>query len=90
MLTVTEAANAASSHLKKLFPSAEKMLLEEVELSDDDQYWLITLSFFDPSYEATMAPIQNILGNPRLYRIVKLNSASGEVRSVKIRERQYA
>ena len=44
MLDVKEAAKRASEYFAALYPpqSVSNVQLEEVELSDDGQYWLIT------------------------------------------------
>jgi len=91
MLSVTDAVSTATSHLTKFFPSAQKLRLEEVELTDDDQFWLITLSFVDPNQEPTVfQALSRIHGEGRFYKVVKINKESGEVRSIKIRELQNA
>jgi len=59
----------------------EQLLLEEVELSDDQQFWLITFSY--PAPEGSSLSV--MLGGSRAYKIVKLNSDTGEFVSVKIR-----
>ena len=45
MIDVTEASNKAKKYLASFFPDAEKVQLEEVELTDDKTHWLITLSY---------------------------------------------
>ena len=47
MLSVYDAVKIASSSLTNLFPLAKLIRVEEVELSDDDQFWLITLSYIE-------------------------------------------
>jgi hypothetical protein len=83
MLDVKEAAQRASEYFATLFPHdlASKARLEEVELTDDGQYWLITLGypkedtpgfFFGPA-------------TPREYKQFKIEAATGKVVSMKIR-----
>jgi len=47
MLDVKEAAQKASEYFAALYADqgVSKVQLEEVELTDDGQYWLITLSY---------------------------------------------
>jgi hypothetical protein len=83
MLDVKEAAQRASEYFATLFPAdlASKARLEEVELSDDGQYWLITLGY--PKDETP-----NFLfgtGRPREYKQFKIEAATGKVVSMKIR-----
>lgn len=91
MLSPTQAAEAASTHLKELFPSAENILLEELELSDDDAYWLVTLSYLDSQRReaAAIAPAMDMLGagGKREYKLVKINANTGEVRALRTRKR---
>lgn len=61
--------------------SSSDVLLEEVELTEDGKYWLITLSY----------PIANPLSitkqlKKREYKVFKINVESGKVQSMKIRE----
>ena len=55
--------------------------LEEVELSDDEKYWFITLSYPLPS----PVPLLN-LPPKKDYKIFKIDSKTGQVRSMKIRK----
>ena len=82
-MEVNEAAEIAAKYLKDFFPDASGMRLEEIEKSDDDNYWFITLSyeinergqFHLPSY-----------GMNRQYKIFKIEANEGAVRSMKIRK----
>lgn len=83
MLDVKEAAQRASEYFAGLFSdqNLSNVQLEEVELSDDGQYWLITLSY--PVALPEIAPIQLI--NKRKYKLFKIDAKTGEVKSMKIR-----
>lgn len=70
--------------------------LEEIELSDDERYWFVTLSALVPS-EVTVPPHQILAGlstmaevfkksHERVYKQFKVSSSDGEVRAMKIRE----
>lgn len=74
-LNAKEASEKSAEYLNDLrgIPNYD-IQLEEVELSPDEKYWLVTLSF--PS---------GYLGNVRNYRIFKVNAETGEVLSMKIR-----
>jgi hypothetical protein len=80
MLDVKEAAQRASDYFAVLYADqgVSKVQLEEVELTDDGQYWLITLSF----------PITPSLSLPakRKYKVFKIHATTGEVKSMKIRK----
>ena len=82
MINVKEATDKAKEHLLAFFPDAEQVQLEEVELSEDKAYWLITLS-----YEGLSSSVASsmLVGKSLLYKIFKLDAKQGEVISMKIR-----
>lgn len=53
--------------------------LEEVELSEEDRYWLITLGF------PASGRFSELAGLGREYKIFKVDAVSGAVSSMKIR-----
>lgn len=87
MIDVKQAAQSASDFITGLYSNEtiSDVMLEEVELSEDGKYWLITLSFPAPS--SSVHPILGIKG--RRYKIFKVDTATGEVLSMKIRELQH-
>ncbi len=87
---------------KKYFQSLTDMIsnqvqdlrLEEVELSEDKRFWFITLGFERPVVQRKNS-LANLLPAPasppdykyeREYKIFKIDSETGEVQSMKIRE----
>jgi hypothetical protein len=86
------AVHLAADYLKQIYPNAEQGRVEEVELSDDDQLWLITLGFLLP--EIDQARVEGLAGgmrglfkrSKRIYKVFKIDRKSGEVKSMKIRE----
>lgn len=90
MIDIKQAVSIAIEFMKSLYDKSEilDLRLEEVELSDDAQYWLITLGFLRPSpakhpFEAIAA-----LGQPsyvRVYKVIKVNADTGDTMSMKIR-----
>ncbi len=79
--TAVESANRYFRSLAGMIGSINELSnirLEEVELSDDKRYWLITLGF-DRSD-------RSILSSDREYKLFKINSETGEVEAMKIRE----
>ena len=82
MLDVKEAAQRASEYFAGLFADqgVSNVQLEEVELTEDGGYWLITLSYpLIPS----ILPV-NIVSK-RNYKVFKIDAKTGEVKSMKIR-----
>mgnify|MGYP001553503615 CR=1 FL=1 len=82
MINVKEATEKAKEHLSAFFPDAEEVQLEEVEISADKKHWLITLS-----YEADSGSVASsmLVGKSLRYKVFKLDTKSGEVISMKIR-----
>ncbi len=79
---VKKAVELARGYLSAILPvPASEVLLEEVELSDDQQFWLVTFSY--PAPEGSS--FQVMLGGNRAYKVVKLHADTGVFVSVKIR-----
>jgi len=85
MLDVKEAAQRASEYFAGLYAAqgVSNVQLEEVELTDDGQYWLITLSY--PMVPPDQAPLNFIFSSNRKYKVFKIDAKTGEVKSMKIR-----
>jgi len=83
MIDATEASNKAKTYLSSFFPDAEKVQLEDVELTDDKTHWLITLSYEGVSNSVASSLL---VGKSLRYKIFKLEAESGEVISMKIRD----
>jgi hypothetical protein len=85
MVDVRQAASTAANYLVSLYPQQipSNVQLEEVELSDDEKYWLITLS-----YPVAGSGLEKALNVPlkRAYKVFKVDAATGQVRSMKIRK----
>ncbi len=85
MLDVKQAAQKASEYFTTLYTgrNTANVQLEEVELTEDGRYWLITLSY--PL--ASLTGLSEFLGKggPREYKVFKIDASTGEVKSMKIR-----
>jgi hypothetical protein len=84
MIDVRQAADAAARSLVSLFPeqALANVQLEEVELTDDEKYWLITLS-----YPLTQKiAVLNLPVIKREYKLFKVDTQTGQVRAMKIRK----
>jgi hypothetical protein len=93
MLDLRSAVMHAQNYLKDLKDmlgnSLEDLRLEEVELSDDKQYWLITLGYsrlVDKTKNKNTLLEGMIPHYERDYKIFKVNAQTGEVEAMKIRE----
>jgi hypothetical protein len=76
MIDVRIAAEKASEYFASLYPgnSYSNLRLEEVELTEDEKYWLITLSYMD----------QHMIPR-REYKSFKIDAQTGKVQAMKIR-----
>jgi hypothetical protein len=86
MLDVKEAAHRASEYFAGLYADedVENVQLEEVELTDDGQHWLITLSYpVVPAADRPGMPFSFAM--KRKYKVFKIDAKTGEVKSMKIR-----
>jgi hypothetical protein len=90
-IDVKAAVTAANSYLQDMKDlmgvKLENLRLEEVELSEDEREWFITLGFETPVRPTTLGNLT--LGSSvlyqREYKLLKVNSETGEVKSMKIR-----
>jgi len=82
MIDAKTAASKAYGYFQDLYSDKApgKVLLEEVELTDDQTFWLITLS-----HEIPIPNLAQLMGTTRAYKIFKIDANTGEVRSMKIR-----
>lgn len=89
MIDVKNAANAATSYLKDIYGTADigDLMLEEVELSENEQHWLITIGLSRPKLQKSL--IQEVLNSgerERIYKVIKVRAMDGKPLSMKIRE----
>lgn len=88
-IDVREAVQAAADYLQRLY--SVDSVLEEVELSEDGNFWLITLSYEAPrksalGHELAGTSIGKVLMPPETkFKIFKVNAQDGAVTSMRIR-----
>ena len=81
-MDVKEATEKAIEYFKKFYPNIERVQLEEVEITDDDKYWNIVLSY--ENMETT--PLSYLqIGQQRTFKVFKIDADTGKVRSMKIK-----
>jgi len=83
MINVKEATDKAKEYLVNFYPEAENVLLEEVELTADKAYWMVTLSF-----EGITSSVASslLVGKSVLYKIFRIEAETGVVISMRIRD----
>jgi hypothetical protein len=91
---VVAAENYFKSLKDKISNQVQDLRLEEVELSEDKNFWFVTLGFERPVIQRKK-PLSELLPAPALppdykyereYKIFKIDVKTGEVQSMKIRE----
>lgn len=85
-INIQVATQNATSYLHSLEPyiggQITDVRLEEVELSEDDKFWFVTLGF-DRPIETPFALVKN--QTHREYKQFKIDAATGDVKAMKIR-----
>jgi hypothetical protein len=81
------AASASATYLAEIVDIPKpKSRVEEVELTDDGRYWLITLSYEAPVETTPFMGTTVSTGGDRQYKVFKVDAKTGEVLSMRIRE----
>lgn len=79
MIDVKEAVEKAHEYLRSLYgEDAAGVQLEEVELTEDERYWIVTLSY--------SAPTRLLLTVSTKYKQFRIDAQTGRVSSMKIRK----
>ncbi len=93
MIDVKNAVHAAIQYCGELFGGdiLNRFQLEEVELSDDEKHWFITVGYDDrgtPQDEAATRIAHGLLPRApeRKYKVVDVDAETGKVKKVKIRQ----
>jgi hypothetical protein len=87
MVDIKQAVTVANDFISHLYPEPlPDLALEEVQRSEDDKYWLITLGF--SQIKPTASALQALAGSQkgRVYKVIKIDAESGEPVSMLIRE----
>lgn len=92
-IDVKQAVRRARAFLMDLYEGEElpNQRLEEVERSENGDYWMITLGFTGTEKEFELGAVASAVGLPtsrprREYKLVRVDAYSGEPESMKIRE----
>ena len=87
MIDVKDAFESAKKYFKDMYgESIQGVALEEVELSDDESYWYITIGYMDSSQLVGPTGYQfSPFGPGRAYKIFKIDANNGKVMSMKVR-----
>lgn len=84
-IEVRDAVAAAAKYFKVLYPGVSKFSLEEVEMSDDERHWLITLGF--PKQRDPFEAGSLFVDRPQTkFKVFKIDARTGRVVAMKIRK----
>jgi hypothetical protein len=86
MIEVKQAIQIAQDYIKELYHTDEvrDLSLEEVEIAEDNKFWLVTLAFTKQMMQP-LNPMEAMTGPKfaRFYKELKIDTESGQVRSMK-------
>jgi len=88
MITVKEAVKAAMTSVADVFSGQSPIGLrvEEVDCSEDDTTWHVTVSFVPGALPGAAAASMGFSSEGREYKTVTLRASDGKVQSLKIRQ----
>ena len=86
MIKVKRATQIAQDYIKELYHTDEvrDLSLEEVELAEDNKFWLVTLAFTKQLMQP-LNPMEAMTGPKfaRFYKELKIYTENGQVHSMK-------
>lgn len=92
-LAMKEIVDTAIQFLHQLYDQKElrNVMLEELEHSEEDSLWLITLGFDAPYYDNSVAfnlsqALQKSPSSQRVYKTIQIDDQTGEAVAMKIRK----
>lgn len=86
MVNVNEAIESAETFTKKVIDNPlTNIAVEEVELSEDEKTWLITLGWDEPMKGVTSSALKSVIGPERIYKVFYVDIETGNVNKMKLR-----
>ncbi|MHB1377602.1 MAG: hypothetical protein ACYCXB_09335 [Candidatus Humimicrobiaceae bacterium] len=88
MIDVKEAARISINYFSEIpgySEYAKSSIIEEVELTEDEKYWLVTLGYKIPINEGPFDIMGLGVKYSMKYKVFKINADSGKVYSMKIK-----
>ena len=86
MVNVNEAIESAETFAKKVIDNPlTNIAVEEVELSEDEKTWLITLGWDEPMKGVTSSALKSVIGPERIYKVFYVDIETGNVNKMKLR-----
>jgi hypothetical protein len=92
MVDVKEAVGKAMDYLKDMYQidQFKDVLLEEVDLSEDDKFWNVTIGFTRGQESTSRGPMATLIGQSaefkREFKVFQIDAQSGALRSMRSRK----
>ena len=92
MVDVKQAVGEAMDYLKDMYQidQFKDVLLEEVDLSEDNKYWDVTIGFTRLQDSTSGGPMATLIGQSaefkREYKVFQIDSKTGDLRSMRSRK----
>ena len=92
MIDIKQAVHAAEKFFKELYDkeTLKNFLVEEVELSEDEKDWAVTVGFdFGEEHVSEPAQFSSKSSTPRagrVYKVVRIDKETGEPLSIKTKK----
>ena len=91
MVDVKEAVGKAMDYLKDMYQidQFKDVLLEEVDLSEDNKFWNVTIGFTRQQESTSGGPMATLIGQStefkREFKVFQIDAESGALRSMRSR-----
>jgi hypothetical protein len=92
MVDVKQAVSKAMDYLKDMYQidRFKDVLLEEVDLSEDNKFWNVTIGFTRVQESTSGGPMAILIGQSaefkREYKVFQIDSETGDLRSMRSRK----
>jgi hypothetical protein len=92
MVNVKAAVSKAMSYLKDMYQIEQfkDVLLEEVDISEDNKYWNVTIGFTRRQESTSGGPMATLIGQStefkREFKVFQIDAESGDLRSMRSRK----
>jgi hypothetical protein len=92
MVDVKEAVGKAMDYLKDMYQIGQfkDVLLEEVDLSEDNKFWNVTIGFTRLQESTSGGPMATLIGQSaefkREFKVFQIDAESGALRSMRSRK----
>jgi len=92
MVDVKEAVGKAMDYLKDMYQldQFKDVLLEDVDISEDNKYWNVTIGFTRRQESTSGGPMATLIGQStefkREFKVFQIDAKTGDLRSMRSRK----